>query len=167
MTTPVRRPSPRRWWLALALLIGCAMPDPDRPPRLYRVIVPVPDIEAAARFYGVLTGLPGERVSPGRHYLDLGGVLLALYDPAADGDTADPGPRFHENQYLYLAVGDLEAARARAEAAGARLLTPIESMPWGERLTYLHDPFGTPLCLVDEATLFTGGGPPDEEPGSP
>ena len=32
----------------------------------------------------------------------------------------------------------------------------IADMPWGERLFYARDPFGNPICFVDEHTLFTG-----------
>ncbi|MBB5519669.1 VOC family protein [Amphiplicatus metriothermophilus] len=127
--------------------------------RLYRIILPVPDIEAAQSFYDALLGLSGERVSPGRRYYDLGGVVLALYDPAADGDPLGEGWRHHENQYVYIAVDDLEAAFARAKKTGAAMLSErIESMPWGERLFYVRDPFGAPVCFVDAATLFTGSG---------
>ena len=47
-------------------------------PRLYRVIIPVADIEQAAHFYGTVFAVNGERVSPGRHYFDCGGTTLAL-----------------------------------------------------------------------------------------
>ncbi len=65
---------------------------------LFRVLVPVKDIEAAERFYARVLGSSGTRVSPGRHYFD-GGVILACYDPSADGDgyEATPNP---EAQYL-------------------------------------------------------------------
>ena len=49
--------------------------------RLFRVIVPVSDIDAAARFYEELLGLPGKRVSSGRHYIDCEGTILALFSP--------------------------------------------------------------------------------------
>jgi hypothetical protein len=32
----------------------------------------------------------------------------------------------------------------------------IAMRPWGERSFYMADPFGNPLCFVDERTLFTG-----------
>ena len=124
--------------------------------RLYRVILPVTDIAKASEFCGALFQQPGERVSPGRHYFDLGGTILAIYDPVADGDELRDGWRHHQNQYVYVAVDDLEAALTRAQDAGATVLTAIESMPWGERLFYARDPFDNPICLVDERTLFTG-----------
>jgi catechol 2,3-dioxygenase-like lactoylglutathione lyase family enzyme len=129
--------------------------------RLFRVIVPVSDIEKAAAFYTTLLDSPGMRVSPGRHYFDCGGVIVALYNPKADGDTTEPRPNV---EHIYFAVPDLEAVYARADTLGA--LSPdtgdgrlpmgkIAKRPWGERSFYLHDPSGNPLCFVDEATLFT------------
>lgn len=123
---------------------------------LYRVILPVTDIDAAATFYARLFEQPGERVSPGRHYFDCGGTVLACYDPAADGDDPGEGWRKHENQYLYFSVQDVKAVRSRALELGARDVTPVESMPWGETLFYAADPFGNPVSFVQHGTEFTG-----------
>lgn len=131
-------------------------------PRLYRVIVPVGDIERAAKFYTELLGVEGRRVSPGRHYFDCGGVILALFSPRADGDadTLRPLP-----DHIYFAVADLEAVFARAERLGGLStetgdgslpMGRIATRPWGERSFYMRDPAGNPLCFVDEKTLFTG-----------
>ena len=125
-------------------------------PRLYRVILPVRDIEAAAKFYAGIFDVPGERVSPGRHYFRCGDVILAVYDPNPDGDDMSEGWRFHENQYIYFAVPDLEAIRRRIVAHGGKLLTEIEKMPWGETIFYAEDPMGSRLSFVDERTLFEG-----------
>jgi uncharacterized glyoxalase superfamily protein PhnB len=95
-------------------------------------------------------------VSPGRHYFDCGGTILACYDPVADGDGLGEGWRHHALQYLYFAVPDLEETLGRARAAGAAIDSEIETMPWGERLFYAKDPFGNPISFVDERTLFTG-----------
>lgn len=119
------------------------------PPRLFRVILPVPDIEAAAAFYGAWLGMPGRRVSPGRHYFDCGGTILACFDPRADGDAFDAGPN---PDHVYFAVDDLEATRAR---------------PWGERSFYARDPFDNPICFVDAHTIFTGLGSTDPDPVDP
>ena len=126
-------------------------------PRLYRVILPVSDISQAEAFYGRVLETSGQRVSPGRHYFDCGGTILACYDPLADGDSLDEGWHHHPNQYIYFAVSDLEATFDRAKAAGCREIDEkIETMPWGERLFYAKDPSGNPICFVDEETLFTG-----------
>jgi len=123
---------------------------------LYRVILPVADIERAAVFYSVVFATPGQRISPGRHYFDCGGTILACYDPVADGDGEQDGWRFHPLQYLYFAVPDLEASLAAVRSAGGTIDGDIDSMPWGERLFYARDPFGSRISFVDDQTLFTG-----------
>ncbi len=131
---------------------------PTMTARLYRIIQPVRDIGEAVVFYRSVLQMPGERVSDGRHYFHLGGTVLALYDPVADGDG--PGEwKHHPNQYVYIGVEDLEAVLRRVELAGAVVHgSGIETMPWGERLFYTADPFGNPLCFVDIETLFFGSG---------
>jgi catechol 2,3-dioxygenase-like lactoylglutathione lyase family enzyme len=125
-------------------------------PRLFRVILPVPDIEAAAAFYAQVLGMPGTRVSSGRHYFDCAGTILACYDALADGDPDEIGPN---PQHVYFSVDDLEASHERASEANCRELTGIELQPWGERSFYARDPFGNPICFVDAGTLFTGETP--------
>ena len=127
------------------------------PVNLYRVIQPVTDIEAAARFYSAVLGQAGERVSAGRHYFRCGGVVLACYDPDEDGDGIGDGWRHHFNQYLYFSVSDLEDTLRRVAASGGHVQKGIESMPWGERMFYAEDPFGNPISFVDEGTVFVGG----------
>ena len=36
-------------------------------------------------------------------------------------------------------------------------MADVATRPWGELCFYARDPFGNPLCFVDESTLFTGG----------
>jgi len=75
--------------------------------KLYRIILPVHDINASVKFYSCIFEAAGERVSPGRHYFNCGGTVLAVYSPEADGDDAGLGWSYHENQYLYFSVSDL------------------------------------------------------------
>ena len=122
--------------------------------RLFRVILPVARIDDAATFYAAVLDEPGTRVSPGRHYFDCGGTILACFDPRADGDPWDATPN---PDHLYFAVDDLDAYQRRvSEQAGATIHRPIETQPWGERSFYCVDPFGNKLCFVDQSTLFTG-----------
>ena len=137
--------------------VSPAGPEGQMGVRLYRIILPVDDIDCAAQFYSGILGLPGVRVSPGRHYFDCGGTILACYDPPADGDSLDERWRLHENQFVYFSVPDLESAFRRAqELECPKMDQQISSMPWGERLFYAQDPFGNPICFVDEGTVFTG-----------
>jgi len=125
--------------------------------RLFRVILPVADIDRAQAFYEAVLAAAGERVSPGRHYIACGGVILALVDPRAEGDGYDARPN---QDFVYFAVDDLEAAHALVRSAGARRVDAgVAATPWGERLFYAHDPFGNPICFVDSSTAFTGGLP--------
>jgi len=123
-------------------------------PRLFRVILPVSDIGVAERFYAQLLGIPGKRVSAGRHYFDCGGTILACFDPKADGDSFESAPN---PDHVYFAVNDLEAAYDRTGNAGCQWIEEkIQTRPWGERSFYAKDPFGNPICLVDETTVFRG-----------
>jgi uncharacterized glyoxalase superfamily protein PhnB len=131
--------------------------------KLFRVILPVSDIGRAAKFYEILLGQPGRRVSPGRHYFDCEGVVLACFDPGQDGDGYEARPI---PEPVYLAVDDLRATFDKAKEAGASLSTnvvpgvgplgEIAERPWGERSFYASDPFGNPLCFVSRESVFTG-----------
>src|SRR5205085_11237432 len=94
-------------------------------PRLYRVIVPVTDMRRAAEFYQGLLGVTPKQVSSGRIYFDCAGVILACYNPRADGDhfvlPHNPG-------HIYFAVDDLEAVMNRARVVGCRDLD--EKIEW-------------------------------------
>lgn len=130
---------------------------------LFRVILPVGDIARAVEFYSSLLEQRGMRISPGRYYFDCDGVVLACYDPNADGDGYDAAPL---PEPLYLAVDDLDAVYRRAAYAGAVFspdvvpdvgpLGEIAKRPWGEVSFYMDDPFGNPLCFVSRDSMFTG-----------
>ncbi len=132
------------------------------PARLFRLVVPVADIERATRFYAAVLEIPGMRVSPGRHYFTCGGTILACVDPRADGDDHAPVPL---PDCVYFAVESLEATFEACAAAGAAPepgeihgdpAGRICRRPWGERSFYVRDPFGNPLCFVDHTTCYTG-----------
>jgi catechol 2,3-dioxygenase-like lactoylglutathione lyase family enzyme len=131
-------------------------------PKLYRVILPVSDIGRAANFYGSVLGMPGVRVSEGRHYFDCDGTILACFDPHADGDgyEASPNP-----EWLYFAVDNLDAVHHQLIDAGGEPCRhdlhgapagEVAVRPWGERSFYARDPFGNKICFVDRLTMFTG-----------
>ena len=130
--------------------------------KLFRVILPVTDIEKAATFYAHVRGSPGMRISAGRHYFDCGGTILACFDPKADGDGYDPKPN---PEWLYFTVENIEATYETCKEAGATFRAgnvhgdpagKIAKRPWGERSFYIEDPFGNKICFVDVRTTFTG-----------
>lgn len=131
--------------------------------RVFRILLPVGDIEEAAAFYGSVLSQDGQRISPGRHYFDCEGVILACFDPVADGDGYEAVPL---QEPIYLAVDDLESVFHRAADAGASfadteipdvgVLGQIQQRPWGEVSFYASDPFGNPLCFVSSDSVFTG-----------
>jgi predicted enzyme related to lactoylglutathione lyase len=124
------------------------------PPKLYRIILPVSDIEKAATFYAALLGIPGKRVSPGRHYFNCNGTILACLDPRADGERRDAASN---PEHIYFSVADLDAIFERAKHAGCKDVdASIKTQPWGERMFYAVDPFGNQISFVDERTVFTG-----------
>ena len=129
---------------------------------LFRVIIPAGDLEQSVRFYSALFDQPGMRVSGGRHYFRCGPVTVAVYSPRGDGDPTEPGRNFG---HVYFATSDLEAYFKRSQQAGGlstevgdggMKMGEIATRPWGERSFYVDDPFGNPLCFVDEATVFKG-----------
>ncbi len=157
----------------LPVLAGCAStsgePEADSPPEspgasahLFRILVPVSDLEQAVGFYSQILESPGIPVSDGRHYFDCGGTILACYDPRGDGDGYDAEPL---PEWIYLAVDDANVAYERCRAAGAAFErfdingTPSDEVarrPWGEVSFYVRDPFGNRLCFVERETMFTG-----------
>ena len=125
------------------------------PPRLFRLNVEVGDADAAATFYGTLFGAP-PRPQPGaRVYVAAGPVTLQV--------VAVPNPH-PAAKALYFAVADLDAAYVRAEGLGCLSAGDVHGTPagqpvvrpWGERSFYCDDPWGNPLCFVDEGTIYAG-----------
>jgi catechol 2,3-dioxygenase-like lactoylglutathione lyase family enzyme len=129
-------------------------------PPLFRIILQVSNLDEAEEFYGTLLGDRGRRIPyASRHYIDCGPVIVALVDPAIDGEQAKPLP-----DYIYFAVDNLEGIHERAVRLGCLASEDVHGAasgdivvrPWGERSFYAQDPWGNGLCFVDNTTLFTG-----------
>jgi predicted enzyme related to lactoylglutathione lyase len=122
--------------------------------QVFRIAIPASHIEISRSFYEVVLAISADETVPSRLYFHCGDVIVALIDWAVEGrGDFRPNP---EN--LYLATAELDAVYERAVAAGARVLTPIEERPWGERSFYCLDPDGNHICFVDDSTLFVGRG---------
>jgi predicted enzyme related to lactoylglutathione lyase len=116
------------------------------------VNIDVPELARAERFYVEAFGL-----TPSRRFGDDGveltgwPVRLYLLVKAAGTEGAGDELRHYERHWspvhLDVVVDDIEAAIARAVAAGARPETEIRTAAWG-RIVTLADPFGHGVCLV-------------------
>jgi predicted enzyme related to lactoylglutathione lyase len=118
------------------------------------VNIDVPDIDAALAFYTEGLGLTVGRRLAG--IVELRGAAAPIYlITAGDGSAATAagvGRRDYRRHWtpvhLDFVVTDLDAALARARAAGAVPETPIRTAGWG-RIVTLADPFGNGFCLVE------------------
>lgn len=113
----------------------------------------VPDISAAEAFYTQAFGLhAGRRLGLGALEL-LGGPtpLYLLQNDAGSAATEDGDARDYERHWtpvhLDWVVADIDAALARAVAAGASLEQAVREHCWG-RIAVLADPFGHGFCLI-------------------
>ncbi len=113
----------------------------------------VPDLAAAETFYTAAFDLRvGRRLGPGALEL-LGGPtpLYLLQSDAGSAATDDGDVRDYERHWtpvhLDWVVADIDAALARAVAAGAALERPVRERLWG-KIAVLSDPFGHGFCLI-------------------
>jgi predicted enzyme related to lactoylglutathione lyase len=119
------------------------------------VNIDVPDLAAAEAFYAQAFGLRVTR-RLGSTISELAGASVPIYllskaagtAPFAGARSARTFERHWTPVHLDVVVADIEAARARALAAGAKADGDIGVHPFG-RLALLVDPFGHGVCLVE------------------
>lgn len=124
-------------------------------PQFFRLNVEVGNLEEAISFYSKLLGLQGRRQPGARCYFDCGPVNLSVIQTAAPHPAA---------KALYFTLRELEPAFERAKELGCLSQESVHDAPgggivvrpWGERSFYALDPWGNPLCFVEEGTVYTG-----------
>jgi len=116
------------------------------------VNIDVPDLASAERFYIEAFGLtPSRRF--GDDGVELTGWPVRLYllvkaaGTVGAGDEVRRYERHWSPVHLDVVVDDIEAALARAVAAGAVPETEIRTAAWG-RIVTVADPFGHGVCLL-------------------
>ena len=127
-------------------------------PQFFRLNIEVGNLDEAEHFYAELLDMPGRRQAGSRVYFTCGAVTLQVLDVSSQS-TPHPAAKS-----LYFTVKDLDATFARAEKL--KCLSPIDVhgesgaeirvRPWGERSFYADDPWGNPLCFVEEGTTYPG-----------
>ena len=130
----------------------------DDVPQFFRLNVEVGDLDAAISFYTNLLGIQGRKQPGQRCYFECGPVTLQVLDVSSNGQ---PHPAA---KALYFTVENLEATFDRAKALSCLSREDVHDAPaggivvrpWGERSFYAEDPWGNPLCFVEEGTVYTG-----------
>jgi uncharacterized protein len=124
--------------------------------RLAALFLLVRDLARSRAFYEALLGYSPEKASGSEvRFATAGGTALTLHAdlPEAErrawGIPPEAGSRGW-GVYVTLATTDLEAAAARAAAAGGRLVRPPGPAPWGGRFALLTDPDGYWLELKEQ-----------------
>jgi PhnB protein len=108
----------------------------------------VSDGAAAIAFYEKAFGAreilryvdPGGKI--GHAELEIGAACIMLADEYPDHGFKDPKGYGGSPVSIHLFVEDVDAAIARAVAAGAVVLRPAEDQFYGDRSGKLEDPFG-------------------------
>jgi catechol 2,3-dioxygenase-like lactoylglutathione lyase family enzyme len=114
------------------------------------VYLPVPDIDAAVRFYTANLGFRLLRKwrtagGPEAAYAELNGILLEIVF-AAEGELSSDGTR--SRQRFGLVVDDLDAALAELQGRGVEVATaPFEPRSFWGRQAVIRDPFGYLVAL--------------------
>ena len=114
--------------------------------------IDVPDLDTAARFYIDAFGLrPARRLGEGvLEMLGAGVPLYLLTKPAGSPGAGDDARRYGRHWsplHCDIVVDDVDAALARALAAGAKQEGEVRSADWG-RIATIADPFGHGWCLL-------------------
>ncbi|HEY6254775.1 MAG TPA: VOC family protein [Xanthobacteraceae bacterium] len=133
------------------------MTEPALLPRLTAVTLGVRDFQTSLRFYEALgfarkLSATGDQIA----FLDAGGVVLALYrwDELAQDAALAPLPvapavfRGTTLAWNCASRAEVDAAFARALAAGAKLLKPAQATSWGGYSGYFADPDRHPWEIV-------------------
>jgi predicted enzyme related to lactoylglutathione lyase len=120
--------------------------------------IDVPDLAEAIAFYSQAFGLAVTR-RLGAEVAELSGLPARIYLLEKPGGSigAAKDPRRYDRHWtpvhVDVVVDDIEAALARAVAAGAHAETDIRVAAYG-KLAVLSDPFGHGFCLIE----FVGRG---------
>ena len=117
--------------------------------------IDVPDVPAAVDFYTRAFDWRVGRYLFGGTVVELQGPQLQIYLLAKSAGSAPFAGSLQGRSYqrhwtplhLDLLVEDLDAALARAQAAGARCEGEVGNYIWG-RLARMSDPFGHGFCLM-------------------
>ncbi len=137
------------------------------PPHVSLITLGVADVAQATRFYEKLGFALSKNASQDSvSFFRAGGVVLALWSREAQREDAQAEELWDGNGGIVVAQNvaserEVDAVMAKAQAAGARILTPATKTAWGGYNGYFADPDGhvweidfNPHWGLDEAGLI-------------
>jgi PhnB protein len=133
----------------------------------YHAVMPyliVDDAAKAIEFYKTVLGAtermrmdaPGDKI--GHAELTVGGSVIMLADEHPEMGAVGPRTVGGTPVGIMVYLPDVDAAVARALAAGAKLVSPAENKFYGDRTASIEDPFGHKWYLSTRVEDV----PPDE-----
>lgn len=125
--------------------------NPKTPPDGYHTFTPYLIIKGAARaidFYKQVSGatermrMGGPNGKIGHAEIQIGDSAIMLADGCPEMGAKDPETFGGSPVMLHLYVPDVDATFAKAVAAGAKVMRPIQNQFYGDRSGMMVDPFG-------------------------
>jgi PhnB protein len=122
-------------------------PKPDGYPTVIPYLI-VRDGAAAIEFYRRVLGarerlrIPGPNGRVGHAELDIGDSVVMLADESPESGAYAPTAEGRQSVTLHLYVDDADAVAEAAERAGARIMRPVATQFYGDRIGAFADPFG-------------------------
>jgi PhnB protein len=113
-----------------------------------QIYLAVEDAAKAIDFYKEAFGaeetvrMPGPDGSVAHAELQIGDSKLMLSDPFPQSSVKSPSERGGPTASIFMYHEDADALFEQAQAAGAKVESPLENMFWGDRFGTLSDPFG-------------------------
>jgi len=136
---------------------------PDGYPSVIPYLI-VRDGAAAIAFYQGVFGarerlrMPGPNGRIGHAELEIGDSVVMLADEAPEHGAFAPAVDGRGSITLHLYVEDADAVASAAEQAGAKMLRPVATQFYGDRIGAFTDPFGH----VWHVSTHVEDVPPDE-----
>jgi PhnB protein len=120
-------------------------------PEGYHSLTPylaVEDADKAIEFYKDAFGaqellrMPGPDGKIAHAELEIGDSKLMLSDPFPQSNVKPPSERGGPTASIFMYVEDVDAIFEQGQRAGAKVVSELEDMFWGDRFGTLSDPFG-------------------------
>ena len=101
-------------------------------------------IDFYAKAFGAkeLFRMPGPGGIVAHAELQIGDARLMLAEESSDMDTKSPMTLKGTPVGIFIYTADVDKLFKLAVAAGAKTVSPLADMPWGDRWGKLRDPFG-------------------------